>query len=203
MNRKNIEDILLQMGVPANINGFRYIVDAILFMNDEGTWNLKYTYLYYLVAKKYHTSIECVERAMRHAFETARKTENARAMVEHYIGYAHRSNSASLKMLYIRLKDDEEEGTDTEFFRKERADEIPEYQKERREIKIPEVSPYRKRTVQVKHEPENGKIYPGQPADETDENVMHLMVVHDQDAIRTELKKLVSELLQEMMGAPA
>ena len=37
MNQKNIEEILLRMGVPANVMGFRYIVDAMLFLDQEET----------------------------------------------------------------------------------------------------------------------------------------------------------------------
>ena len=31
-----------------------------------------------------------------------------REMVEHYIGFIHKTNASSLKMFYLRLKEDEE-----------------------------------------------------------------------------------------------
>ena len=104
MNRTHIENILLQMGVPASIGGFRYIIDAMFFLEQEGTEDLKYTYLYHLIAKKHNSTVARVERAIRHAFSVARTKNADREMVEHYIGFIHKTNASSLKMFYLRLK---------------------------------------------------------------------------------------------------
>ena len=114
MNRTHIENILLQMGVPASIGGFRYIIDAMFFLEQEGTEDLKYTYLYHLIAKKPHSTVARVERAIRHAFSVARTKNADREMVEHYIGFIHKTNASSLKMFYLRLKEDEEKGVGRE-----------------------------------------------------------------------------------------
>ena len=116
MNRTHIENILLQMGVPASISGFRYIIDAMFLLEQEGTEDLKYTYLYHLIAKKHNSTIARVERAIRHAFSVARTKNADRELVEHYIGFIHKTNASSLKMFYLRLKEDEEKGTGTKAF---------------------------------------------------------------------------------------
>ena len=114
MNRTHIENILLQMGVPASIGGFRYIIDAMFFLEQEGTEDLKYTYLYHLIAKKHNSTVARVERAIRHAFSVARTKNADRELVEHYIGFIHKTNASSLKMFYLRLKEDEEKGIQME-----------------------------------------------------------------------------------------
>ena len=194
MNQKNIENILLQMGIPANVKGFRYIVDSMLVMDREGTGDLKFTYLYHLVAKKNRTTIERVERAIRHALSIARKKGIDHAFVEHYIGFIHKSNSSSLKLFFLRLK--EEEAV-----------------LERRLQRMKEFAAGEDVCLRLT-ETENGqqisadvaerlirqvrKNQTGKTAEE--EEVFHLFVLHDKAVLRTELKDLVRELLEEIIA---
>ena len=104
MNRKHIEDILSRIGIPYGMNGFRYIVDAVLILDQEGIDDIKYTYLYHLIANRNRSTIDRVERAMRYAFSSARKKNTCRDLVEYYIGLVNTSNSASLQLLYIRIR---------------------------------------------------------------------------------------------------
>ena len=62
---------LIEMGMPADIRGFNYIVDAMcLFESDE--WRKgNITTLYAEIAKMNGTTASRVERAIRHAIEVA------------------------------------------------------------------------------------------------------------------------------------
>lgn len=106
MNRTKIEDTLLEMGVPAGIKGFNYIVEAIQIFEERGT-NIGITKeLYPAVAEKNNTTPSRVERAIRHAFERVRSYGGNPEVVNHYIGMDNCNNSSSLKTLYIRIKQD-------------------------------------------------------------------------------------------------
>lgn len=107
MNQKHIEDILSRIGISCGMNGYRYIVDALLLLDQEGVDDVKYTYLYHLIARKNQSTADRVERDMRYAFSRAREKNTCRDLVEHYIGMVNRSNSASLQLLYIRIKAEE------------------------------------------------------------------------------------------------
>ena len=83
--RSDIIDILLAVGIPANIKGFTYIRDAMeLFDTDPYYSSGKICSLYADIAKKHRTSPSNVERAIRHAFETATSKGN-REMVKRYL----------------------------------------------------------------------------------------------------------------------
>lgn len=104
MNRAKIEDVLLQMGVPAGIKGFNYIADAIEIFDDRGT-NISITKeLYPLIAEKNNTTSSRTERAIRHALERVRSYRGNPEVINHYIGMDNCENSSSLKTLYIRIK---------------------------------------------------------------------------------------------------
>lgn len=67
-----ITKVILELGVPANIRGYHYIRDAIIFcINDFELLNYVTKELYPSIAKKYNTTPYKVERAMRHAIEVA------------------------------------------------------------------------------------------------------------------------------------
>ncbi len=86
MNQKHIEDILSRIGISCGMNGYRYIVDALLLLDQEGVDDVKYTYLYHLIARKNQSTADRVERDMRYAFSRAREKNTCRDLVEHYIG---------------------------------------------------------------------------------------------------------------------
>lgn len=65
-----IEDILIDLGMPTNICGFNYNVEAIrLAAMDEGIIKDVTKRLYPAVAEKYNTTSSRVERAIRHGIE--------------------------------------------------------------------------------------------------------------------------------------
>ena len=99
--RNDIVDILLEIGIPAGVKGFTYIYDALeLFDTDTYYSNGKICSLYADIAKKRGTTASSVERAIRHAFETA-TTKGNREVVEQYLDLVNTQNS------YLRLKQKE------------------------------------------------------------------------------------------------
>lgn len=104
ITRELVEAALFKMGMSASLKGFGYIVDSVLTMNKEK--NIKITYLYFRVAKIYGTTAQRVERSIRHAFETVRGCKGDYDVVNHYIGFANCTNSASLSMLLLRLREE-------------------------------------------------------------------------------------------------
>lgn len=74
MENKNIEqkvsEMLLELGVPANLKGFRYLKTAILMCFDDETKIEHITKsIYPDIANIYHTTPSRVERGMRHSLE--------------------------------------------------------------------------------------------------------------------------------------
>ena len=105
---------LIEMGMPADIKGFQYIVDAMCLFEEKEWRNGKTTVLYWKIGKMNGTTAAKVERAIRHAFKTVLekgKTE----IVKKYLSFDWTTNGSQLRLLYIRLKQEEEgEKNDTE-----------------------------------------------------------------------------------------
>ena len=117
--RDDIVNVLLSIGIPARVKGFTYIYDAMeLFDTDPYYSDGKICALYADIAKKRGTTQSRVERAIRHAFETATTKEN-HEMVEKYLDFVNTQNSNLLRTLYLRLKQDEKQrmATDTSCIR--------------------------------------------------------------------------------------
>lgn len=109
MTRNFVEKKLLEIGIPAGIQGFLYITDAIMLMDkekEEFCSNGKMTWLYDMVAEKNFTSGSCVERSIRFAFGAIRKDETRRSIADHYIGLEKTQNKHSLFKLYMVLEDE-------------------------------------------------------------------------------------------------
>lgn len=71
-NTKEIQDVLLQVGMPANLTGFAYTtraVQLVLANSDELQCIVKGLYVH--IANDCHTTPSRVERAIRHAIEVA------------------------------------------------------------------------------------------------------------------------------------
>ncbi len=59
---------LVEMGMPANIKGFRYIAEAMALFEADEVWGTKMSMLYYKLSMMYNTTPSAVERSIRHAF---------------------------------------------------------------------------------------------------------------------------------------
>lgn len=104
INRKYVEDVLLKLGIPANIKGFKYITDAVMLLDEKEWRNPKYTALYYTIGKLNGSTATRTERAIRHAFSVARSCKGDYELVEHYIGFINCENSSSIASLYRTIK---------------------------------------------------------------------------------------------------
>lgn len=108
MTKSFIDNKLLEIGLPAGCQGFEYISQAIMMLEDGLYPNVKITWMYHMIGKKNGTSGSCVERSIRHAFYTIRKNTSNISKVEHYIGMKNPQNQNSLFQLYVVLKDEYE-----------------------------------------------------------------------------------------------
>ena len=122
LSKEKVEEVLLKMGMPANVKGFGYIVDSILIMGEES--NLKITYLYFKVAKLNNTTGQRVERAIRHAFEIVRGCRGDYDVVNYYIGFINCTNSASLYMLTMKIQEEIQESSEPQKKGSEKKDEL-------------------------------------------------------------------------------
>lgn len=104
MNREYVEDVLMKIGIPARVKGFKYIVDAVMLLDEEEWKYPKYTALYYSIAKMNNSTASRTERAIRHAFGIARSSRGDYDMAEHYIGFINCENSNSIASLYRMIK---------------------------------------------------------------------------------------------------
>lgn len=113
INRTDIEHTLLKIGIPSATKGFRYIADAIMVIDESGLISVT-RQIYPDIAKMNGTTPNCVERAIRHAFNVVRTKYVDPEIVEHYIGFSNVGNSNSLSMLYMRVKEEyiQEKGID-------------------------------------------------------------------------------------------
>lgn len=109
MRRDKTEDVLLKMGIPVGLKGFGYIVDAMEFFEEEGTNVAIINGLYGSIATRRKSTKSRVERAIRYALDTARKSRGHRHTVAHYIGRNNPKNSHALKYLYMMLKRKEDD----------------------------------------------------------------------------------------------
>ena len=76
-----------QVGITANVKGYHYLRDAILLVHDDfDLMNRLTAGLYATVADKYNSTPQRVERAMRHAIETAWNRGNIKVL-EEFFGY--------------------------------------------------------------------------------------------------------------------
>ena len=67
-----VTDIIHQIGIPAHIKGYHYLREAIILsLNDDEMLESITKLLYPTVAKNFNTTASRVERAIRHAIETA------------------------------------------------------------------------------------------------------------------------------------
>lgn len=85
------KDIVTQhikkVGITANIKGYHYLRDAILMVYEDFSLISRLTKdLYVLIADKYRSTPQRVERAMRHAIETAWNRGNIEVL-EEFFGY--------------------------------------------------------------------------------------------------------------------
>ena len=105
-----ITDMLHEMGVPAHIKGYQYLRRAIeMVIEDNTLLNAITKCLYPELAEQYHTTPNRVERAIRHAIETA-WDRNEMEMVEQVFRSTYRkdkgkpTNAEFISMIADKLR---------------------------------------------------------------------------------------------------
>ena len=70
--RRKICKVLRDLGVPEHLTGYNYLVEAVMMASQEPVCLRKMTtFVYPYIGQKHLISAAAVERAMRHAVETA------------------------------------------------------------------------------------------------------------------------------------
>ncbi len=73
--KKQISEILFNLGISPNLKGFRYLLWSIQYVYDKGILNISITKdLYPDCAKEFKTTLYGAERAMRHCIEKSADT---------------------------------------------------------------------------------------------------------------------------------
>lgn len=109
MNKTHVQNVMIKIGIPVDSKGFNYIEQAVYLLDKDEWKNSKWMALYETIGRNNGDIASRVERAIRHSLQCARSSKNVDD-VEHYIGFERRGASASVKLLYLRLKQEEENG---------------------------------------------------------------------------------------------
>lgn len=110
--RNKAMNALIEMGVPADSLGFKYITDIMCLFEKDETWiRGKITMLYYKIAKMNNTAAPRVERAVRYAFGEVLTKGNLEA-VSKYLSFENTKNGNLLAVFYIRLSQENEDEKD-------------------------------------------------------------------------------------------
>ena len=79
----DVTNLLLEIGIPAHINGYQYIREGIMLsFYDKNMLHYITKCLYPTIAKKYKTTSSSVERTIRHAIEVAFRRGNRQVLEE-------------------------------------------------------------------------------------------------------------------------
>lgn len=103
MERVKVEEILILMGIPTNIKGFEYIVDAMDIFDEKGTDISIVKDVYFDIAKKHNVGANHVMNAINRAFCITRSNRGNYEVVSKYIGFNNKTNHSSLTMLYKKI----------------------------------------------------------------------------------------------------
>lgn len=110
--RNKVINALIEMGMPASIKGFDYIIEAMCLFDKDDEWRTgKTTTLYWKIGQICKSTPSRVERAMRHAFQTVLTTGNLET-VNKYLTFQNMTNSNLLAVLYFRLSQEGENHAD-------------------------------------------------------------------------------------------
>lgn len=111
---KRVIEALVEIGVPANQKGFKYICDAMeVIQKEEWILSCKLTAIYESVARMNNTGYACVERCIRHSFKTAyQNIENINEFNKWFGENSVTTNGNLIATLYWKLKGEVENGND-------------------------------------------------------------------------------------------
>ena len=98
---KKIKNALLELGITPNLNGFRCIVEAVIYIMENN--DAKTIDIYEHVANKLGRRAVNVERTIRHCVTKADRDSEA---WKKYIGTKKANNTTFLFVLAMRLEED-------------------------------------------------------------------------------------------------
>ena len=108
--RKRAMELLLQMGIPANIQGFHYICDAMeIYEKNESRITTKLCVTYQEIAEKNQVSPTSVERCIRHALGKMASDKILEQICGAGASGQNRTNGNLLTCLYLKLRNDTDE----------------------------------------------------------------------------------------------
>lgn len=102
--KKRIRQILFDLGIPASLRGFDYLVDGIEYAHEAKRPKMGMIYLY--VANKYGTKDIRVERAIRHAIT---RIDRASEAFKKYVGMNVHRNSEIIYNIAYRISEEMED----------------------------------------------------------------------------------------------
>lgn len=98
---KKIKNALLELGITPNLNGFRCIVEAVIYIMENN--DAKTIDVYEHVANKLGYKAANVERTIRHCVLNADKNSES---WRKYIGVKRANNSTFLFVLAMKMEED-------------------------------------------------------------------------------------------------
>lgn len=104
-----VSKILIDIGISPHINGYMYIKDCVLHLNELNTSGISITkYLYPKLAEKYNSSPSRIERSIRHAIDVAwqkNHTLNKDASLSNFFcGEKKPTNLQFISLIYENIK---------------------------------------------------------------------------------------------------
>lgn len=90
--RTQAGNALIRLGITPNLNGFTYIVDCVDIFSENPA--IKAKDMYEIIAIRYNTDANRVERSIRHAFTRAREEEKIK-----YFGDIKCSNTGYISVI--------------------------------------------------------------------------------------------------------
>lgn len=104
MDRFRIANVLLECGVDSSLDGFGYIIDAVMDIDGKHIPDIVWSSVYDKIARKYKKKCgKVIEKSIRYALDKARIDLYDYDKVEKYIGLHNESASSSIVNLYIRV----------------------------------------------------------------------------------------------------
>lgn len=100
--KNKIVNVLLEMGMPADMKGFDYIVQYIMLLDDNEWKKCGTTTLYYKIAKDNDVNPNVVERCIRYAFNYVLRN-GKQDVVKRYLTNTKTNNGNLLKTFYLRI----------------------------------------------------------------------------------------------------
>lgn len=108
IKKEAIQDALLEMGLMPHVKGFNYLVDAVMYIDENSQYYIGD--IYQALADKYQTSVSRAERSIRYALMCIRNNISKHEVIERYLGMDRLSNSKSLVKFHLMLRREHEGG---------------------------------------------------------------------------------------------